>query len=543
MAKELLRLAVVGSVDDGKSTLIGRLLFERGLLHQDHIEQVKKASKQNGEELDFSLFTDGLKAEREQAITIDVAYRHLSTERREIVLADTPGHLQYTRNMATGASRADAAVVLVDARSGPQPQTRRHAYILKLLGVPHVAVAVNKMDAVDYSKDRFEQLRDELERYLGGFGFQSLEFFPVSARRGDNLLTPSPQMPWNRAGALGDYLDRVPLERGAKTAWRFPVQYVLRPDQNYRGFAGQLVSGTLQTGDEVVVLPSGQRSRVKAIDGIDGEQPFATAPESITVRLEHEVDVSRGDVLAPAEDRPRLTRELDAMVVWLNDRPLEVDRPLLVRHLTRAVPGKVTAIHGRIDLETLGELAATALGPNEIGRVTVSLSRPLPVDPYSRNRATGAFVLVDPLSNVTIAAGMVLPPRAGALEEAREVIRVSPAERQRRTGHAAAVVWVERERDADAVEAAAALERALFDRGLTVTLIEADANASLAVAEAGLVAVHAARGDTDQRRAQRAALSVGPAVLHEAGDPERIAQLLLHGINAPDRLVTARPPA
>ncbi|MFT3843239.1 MAG: GTP-binding protein [Myxococcaceae bacterium] len=527
MSKELLRLAVVGSVDDGKSTLIGRLLFERGLLHEDHIAQVKKASKQNGEEIDFSLFTDGLKAEREQAITIDVAYRHLSTQRREIVLADTPGHLQYTRNMATGASRADAAVVLVDARLGPQPQTRRHAYILKLLGVPHVAVAVNKMDAVGYSKERFEQLRDELQRYLGGFGFQSLEFFPVSARRGDNLLQPSEQMPWSRSGVLGEYLDRVPLERGAKTAWRFPVQYVLRPDQNYRAFAGQLVSGTISQGDEVVVLPSGQRTKVKAIDGIDGEQPHASAPESIALRLEHEVDVSRGDVLAPAADKPRLTRELDAMVVWLSDRPLEIDRPLLVRHLTRAVPGKVSAVNGRVDLETLAEHPAQSLGPNEIGRVTVLLSRPLPVDAYSSNRATGAFVLVDPLTNITIAAGMVLPPRAGALEQARDVARVTPFERQHRLGHAAAVVWVERPGDSDGLEAAAALERALFERGLSVTLIEADANASLAVAEAGLVAVHAARGDEAQRRLQRSALAAGPAVLIEAEDAERIARLLL----------------
>ena len=489
MSLELLCLAVVGSVDDGKSTLIGRLLFETGALFDDQIAAVKRASKQNGCELDFSLFTDGLKAEREQAITIDVAYRYFSTPKRKFIIVDTPGHVQYTRNMATGASRADAAVVLVDARYGLQQQTRRHAYLLRLLGIDRLAVAINKMDLVGFDRARFEAIRAEFERFAQPLQFARLDFFPISASGGDNVCAPSPHTAWSETGTILQYLERVPPGSGAgRGPLRFPVQMVLRPHLDYRGFAGQLVSGEVRPGDEVLVLPAGRRAKVKGIDTFEGEVPYACAPQSVTLRLDAEVDVSRGDVLVAIDSPPTVATRLDATLVWLSDVPLKLDHPYLVKHGTRTTPARITALCGRVDLETLDEVQASALSANDIGRVSVECSRPLCVDAYAQARATGAFIVIDPLTNATVAAGMVRSAERGATDFAAGV---TTDERFTRLGHRGAIVRV-LDRDA-----AVQLERRLFDAGV-VAAIASDPTAALALETAGLVAI-CPDGCTEQR--------------------------------------------
>ena len=335
--KELCRFVAVGSVDDGKSTLIGRLLYESKGLYEDQLHAVKRATRQRAadgepEEIDFSLFTDGLKAEREQGITIDVAYRYFSTEKRKFIIADTPGHVQYTRNMATGASTADVAIILIDARLGVLPQSRRHAYIAHLLGIRHLLVAVNKMDLVDYARPRFEELSAAFGAFASRLSFESVRFFPISAKRGDNVVTPSARTPWFDGGTLLSHLETVPLRRDRRAEpLRLPVQIVLRPHLDYRGFAGQLGSGTVRRGDEIVVLPSGKRARVRAIDTWEGEIEEAAAPMSIALRLDQEVDVSRGDLLAGVDDPPRIERRFEAMLVWLSERPFDPARALLSR--------------------------------------------------------------------------------------------------------------------------------------------------------------------------------------------------------------------
>jgi bifunctional enzyme CysN/CysC len=477
--KELLRLAVVGSVDDGKSTLIGRLLYETGALFDDQIASVKKASKQNGSDLDFSLFTDGLKAEREQAITIDVAYRYFSTSKRKFIIVDTPGHVQYTRNMATGASRADAAVVLVDARYGLQQQTRRHAYLLRLLGIDRLAVAINKMDLVQFEQGRFEQIKKDFIAFAAPLQFVRLDFFPISASGGDNVCEASKHTPWSEAGTILEYLERVPAGSGSASGpLRFPVQMVLRPHLDYRGFAGQLVSGTVKPGDEVVVLPAGRKTTVKAIDTHEGELAEAAAPQSVTLRLAEEVDVSRGDVLASVAEPPTIARELEATLVWLSDVPLQLSKPYLVKQGTRVTPAKIRALHGRVDLETLGEVSAQGLSANDIGRVSVECSRALVVDPYTKVRATGAFIVIDPLSNATVAAGMV----TSAVRTSGDAKAVSPDERFARLGHRGAVLRVE------SAEVAERLERQLFDAGI-VAAVAKSAELATALEAAGLVAL------------------------------------------------------
>ena len=476
---ELLRLAVVGSVDDGKSTLIGRLLFETGALFDDQIAAVKRASKQNGCDLDFSLFTDGLKAEREQAITIDVAYRYFSTDKRKFIIVDTPGHVQYTRNMATGASRADAAVVLVDARHGLQQQTRRHAYLLRLLGIDRLAVAINKMDLVGFDRARFDSIKRDFEAFAAPLSFGRVDFFPISASGGDNVCAPSAHTPWSEAGTILQYLERVPSGSGASgQPLRFPVQCVLRPHLDYRGFAGQLVAGELRPGDEVLVLPAGRKARVKAIDSYEGELPFASSPQSVAVRLGEEVDVSRGDVLVSVVEPATVARELEANLVWLADQPLQLGKPYLVKQGTRVTPAKVRALHGRVDLETLSEVAASTLSANDIGRVTVDCSRPLVVDAYTKVRATGAFIVIDPLSNATVAAGMV----TSAVRTSGEVGAVSPEERFARLGHKSAVVRVPSAQEAQRIE------RQLFDAGIVVALAPGE-EAAKTLEAAGLVAL------------------------------------------------------
>ena len=450
--KELLRFVTVGSVDDGKSTLIGRLLHDTAAVYDDQLAAVKRASARlaasadgDGEEIDFSLFTDGLRAEREQGITIDVAYRYFATARRKYILADTPGHVQYTRNMATGASTADVAIILLDARLGVLPQSRRHAYIASLLGIPNLVVAVNKMDLAAYDPAVFDRLSDEFGRFVARLSFARVTFLPISARRGDNVVARSARTPWYEGPTLLEHLESVPLSRDReREPLRLPVQYVLRPHLDYRAFAGQVASGAVHPGDEVVVLPSGRRTRVKAIDTWEGERDVAFAPMSVALRLTDEVDISRGDLIAHPGDAPRALDRLVADLVWMNDRPTDPGRGYLVKHTARTVPARVERVLSRTELEGLTQERAESLGLNDIGRVVLRLARPIFVDPYRAIRATGALIVIDALTNETVAAGMVVdeppPPEEGM--RPRFASRVSDGERAARLGHAGAVVWI-----------------------------------------------------------------------------------------------------
>jgi bifunctional enzyme CysN/CysC len=496
-AQELLRLVVVGSVDDGKSTLIGRLLYEANGLYDDHISQVRRATRQVGEEIDFSLFTDGLRAEREQGITIDVAYRSFATARRRFIVADTPGHVQYTRNMATGASTAEVAVILIDARLRVLPQSRRHAYLASLLGIRHLVVAINKMDLVDFDQATFEGIRSEFEPFVAQLGFSGVNYFPISAKAGDNVVARSAHTPWHATGSLLDFLETVPVGGSrAKAPLRFPVQYVLRPDLRYRGFAGQIASGAVSVGDEVCVLPSGKKSTIAGIDTFEGALQQAFAPMSVTLRLSDEVDVSRGDLIAHPTEAPRVVQQLDASIVWLNERPLEKGREYLVKHTSRVVPARLEHVHSRLDLETLRPVPAQTLALNDVGRVTLRCLRPLCVDAYADLRETGAFIVIDALTNNTVAAGMI--ERAGAHGDAERRVgsQISAEARAKRVGHPGALVWIEAD-----LERAYLLEAELFAAGVWVAVVVGSAEAAVACARGGLVCIcvgdYRLRGDLE----------------------------------------------
>jgi bifunctional enzyme CysN/CysC len=480
---DLLRFVVVGSVDDGKSTLIGRLLYEANGLCDDHISNVKRATKQAGEEIDFSLFTDGLKAEREQGITIDVAYRSFATPQRRFIVADTPGHVQYTRNMATGASTAEVAVILIDARLGVLPQSRRHAYLASMLGIRRLAVAVNKMDLVGFDRAVFDAIKNELGAFLKPLRFEGVHWFPISAKAGDNVVCSSARTPWHNCGSLLDFLSTVPArdERG-DGPFRFPVQLVLRPDLHYRGFAGQVASGSVAKGDEVVVLPSGRRTRVAGIDTFDGELERTTDKSSVTLRLADEVDVSRGDVIAHPSSAPAVLRTVEADVVWLTDRPLERTRPYLIKHGTRTVPAKLERVVSKLDLETLQSNAAESLGLNDVGRVRWQCLRPLCVDTYGGVRAMGALIVIDAVTNDTVAAGMI-DTVATEGDKPSVTSHVTAEQRAARLKQTGAVML------AETLEQAYALEAELFAKGYAAHVVDADPRAAAACAEGGLICV------------------------------------------------------
>ena len=407
---DLLRLATAGSVDDGKSTLIGRLLYDSKSILADQLDHVEEVSRRRGSDTpDLALLVDGLRAEREQGITIDVAYRHFATPRRRFILADTPGHVQYTRNMVTGASTAELALVLVDARNGVIEQTRRHAAIAALLGVRHIAVCVNKMDLVGYSEERFDAIVRDFCELASQVGLHDVTYLPVSALRGDNVVERSPKMPWYEGPALLEHLERVPVGGEAAGApARFPVQYVIwAAEREYRGYAGAIASGTLRVGDEVCVLPRGERSRVAAIDGPSGALDEASAPLSVTVRLEDDVDVARGDLIAPVAFAPEPTREIEATLCWLAEADGAPGSRYLLKHTTRTVRARLEAIEHRLDVTTLEHAPAEALKLNDIARVRIRAADPLAADDYADVRATGAFVLIDEATNDTVGAGMV----------------------------------------------------------------------------------------------------------------------------------------
>ncbi|CAG7620667.1 sulfate adenylyltransferase subunit CysN [Leucobacter soli] len=410
---DILRIATAGSVDDGKSTLIGRLLYDSKSIFTDQLEAVERTSVQRGDDYtDLALLTDGLRAEREQGITIDVAYRYFSTPRRKFIIADTPGHIQYTRNMVTGASTADLAIILVDARKGLLEQSRRHATIVSMLRVPHVVLAINKMDLVDWSEEVYEEIRREFVDFAARLDFTDVTVIPLSALKGDNVVARSEHMDWYQGASLMHHLENVYIASDRNLIdIRFPVQYVIRPQNgrgDYRGLAGQIIGGVLRPGDDVIVLPSGMPSTVKAIDTADGEVEAAYPPMSVVVRLDDEIDISRGDMISRPNNQPEAMQDIDAMICWMDSAPLTVGAKYAIKHTTRTARAMVKEIKYELDINTLSRtLAPTSLELNGIGRLTLRTTQPLLVDPYRRNRQTGSFILIDEATNRTVGAGFI----------------------------------------------------------------------------------------------------------------------------------------
>jgi bifunctional enzyme CysN/CysC len=487
---DLLRLSTAGSVDDGKSTLIGRLLYETGSVYSDHVAEAKRNTSSStvrdaGEEIDFSLLTDGLKAEREQGITIDVAYRYFSTARRKFIIADTPGHEQYTRNMATGASTANVALVLVDARNGVLTQSKRHAFIASLLGIKHVVVCVNKMDLVAWSQDIFQRIRDTFVEFATRLEVPDLQFIPLSALKGDNVVRRSTNTPWYHGPPLLEVLENVHIGSDRNLVdLRFPVQYVIRPEQNFRGYAGQVATGVLRRGDEILVLPSRKSSRVSRIVTFDGDREEAFAPQSVTIVLEDNVDVSRGDMLVHPHNQPQVAHRFEAMIVWTQEEPLAEGASYMLKHTTQTLRARVERIHYQVDVNTLSRrIENRALPLNGIGRVVLSTHRPLYFDPYRKSPATGSLILIDPVTNATAGAGMILDreptgalpgkPRAWHEEaDSEHVSAVTSDERAGRLGQRPATIWLTGLPACGSTEIAAAVERQLFDRGFHAHVLD-----------------------------------------------------------------------
>jgi bifunctional enzyme CysN/CysC len=412
---EMLRVATAGSVDDGKSTLIGRLLYDTKSIFTDQMEAVERTSQQRGDEYtNLALLTDGLRAEREQGITIDVAYRYFATPRRKFIVADTPGHTQYTRNMVTGASTANAALILVDARKGVLEQSRRHAFLTSLLRVPHLVLCVNKMDLVDYDEGVFNAIADEFRNFAAKLDIGDLTIIPMSALAGDNVVTRSASMPWYEGTSLLHHLEELHIASDRNLIdVRFPVQYVIRPFSgshlDYRGYAGQVAGGVLKPGDDVVVLPSGLTSRIAAIETKDGPVAEAYPPMSVTVRLEDEIDISRGDMICRPNNQPAVSQDVEAMVCWMHDEPMRPGGKYAIKHTTRSARAVVKELRYRLDVNTLHrDEQAQTLGLNEIGRLKLRVTAPLFTDPYRSNRTTGSFILIDEANNATVGAGMIL---------------------------------------------------------------------------------------------------------------------------------------
>ncbi len=485
--KDLLRLLTCGSVDDGKSTLIGRLLYDTHMIYEDQLAAIHKDSLAHGTtgtDFDPALLTDGLKAEREQGITIDVAYRYFSTDKRKFIIADTPGHEQYTRNMATGASHCNLAVVLIDARLGVITQTRRHSFIASLLGIKHVIVAVNKMDLVDWSEDVFDRIRADYNDAIARLGFVDIHFIPMSALHGDNVATPSTHMPWYTGPTFLHHLENINIATDRNLVdMRFPVQYVIRPDLNFRGFAGTVASGVLRRGGAVMCLPSQRTTRIKQIIAATGEVEEAFPPLAVTVTLEDEIDVSRGCMLVHPNNQPKEGTDWEAMLVWMHEDAAQPGRTYLVKHTTNTVPATLTEIRYQIDVNTMRKAnTAPALAMNEIGRVRLTLHRALAYDDYTRNPETGNFILIDRLSNATVAAGMILDrPAVKSAENiaaTRNIVReqplVSGAEREQRFGQRGATLWLTGLSGSGKSTIAKELEQALIAQGHFCYVLDGD---------------------------------------------------------------------
>jgi bifunctional enzyme CysN/CysC len=494
----LMRLATAGSVDDGKSTLIGRLLYDSKALFEDQLEQVAEASRRrHGDSgvVDLALLTDGLRAEREQGITIDVAYRYFATPKRTFIIADTPGHVLYTRNMVTGASTADLAIVLIDARNGVVQQSRRHAFISSLLRIPHLVVCVNKMDLVDYDETVFNAIVDEFGSFASKLEITDITFIPISALNGDNVVERSDNMPWYGGPPLLYHLEHVHIASDRNLIDpRFPVQWVVRPGDaqgerhDYRGYAGQVAGGVLRTGDDVVILPSGATSRIAAIDTFDGEIDEAFPPMSVTLRLEDDIDISRGDMIARPHNHPIVSRDLDAVVCWMNEKPLVPGTRYVLKHTTKTVRAVAGQLLHRIDVDTLHrDSSATELGLNEIGRVHLRTSAPITYDAYRRNRATGGFILIDEATNETLGAGMLLDPDEPVGEDAATAARqersanvvwerskLTREERFEALGHRGATVWMTGLPSSGKSTIAGALEHRLVRAGIPAYRLDGD---------------------------------------------------------------------
>lgn len=416
--KSLLRLLTAGSVDDGKSTLIGRLLFDSKKLYEDQLQALERDSKRVGNagagQIDYALLLDGLKAEREEGITIDVAYRYFSTNQRKFIIADTPGHEQYTRNMITGGSTANLAIILVDARTGVITQTRRHTFLVSLLGIKHIVLAVNKMDLVNFSEETFNEIRSEYLELTKHLGIEDVTCFPLSALEGDNVVERSERTPWYEGQSLLEFLETVPIDQDRNmTDFRYPVQYVLRPNLDFRGFSGKVASGVIHKGDEIVALPSMKRSHVKSIVTYEGELEEAFCPQCVTLTLEDEIDISRGEMLVKPDNLPHVGRNFETMLVWMDEEPMDRKKQFFLKHNTNTTRATLTQIMYKVDVNTMQHLEGTDFKLNEIGKVHITTAKTLFFDSYSKNKATGAFILIDPITNNTCAVGMI----CNALEE------------------------------------------------------------------------------------------------------------------------------
>jgi sulfate adenylyltransferase large subunit len=552
LAKDFLRFTTAGSVDDGKSTLIGRLLHDTKGVYEDQLASVKKSRiNRSSGPVDFSLLTDGLRAEREQGITIDVAYRYFATARRKFIIADTPGHEQYTRNMATGASTASLAVILVDATKGLLPQTRRHSYIAALLGIPNLLVAINKMDLVGYSEEVFLRLQGNFLAVAERLKIATAPCVPVSALEGDNIVDRSRNTPWYSGPTLLEHLETVPIPPlSSVDSLRFPVQYVIRPDSAFRGFAGQVAGGSVRPGDVVMALPSRQTTRVQSIVTFDGQLDTATLAQSVTLKLEDEIDLSRGDMLVSASLPPSISKHFSAAVVWLNEKPLQLNHVYIAKHTTRQVRATVPRIRHRVDVNALHEEPAQSLDMNGIALLELETSSPLFFDPYDQSRSTGSFILIDPLSNATVGAGMIRedlsPHRAnrGTQEIAPSQITdpetrgpaiagtaVTAEERFARHGHRPAIFVVP---DRDSLAEAA--ERALFDQGFAAILLDRSSVAAASLStvlrtlwSAGFVVL--LFGEQPTRETSQLLVTIAGEALFDFASVEHrtsIAQILSH---------------
>lgn len=485
--KDLLRLLTAGSVDDGKSTLIGRLLFDSKKLYDDHLAALERDSKRighAGEEIDYALLLDGLKAEREQGITIDVAYRYFSTNKRKFIIADTPGHEQYTRNMVTGASTANLAIILVDARKGIITQTKRHTFLVSLLGIKHIVLAVNKMDLMEYSKKVFDDICHDYREFITQLDLPEITFIPLSALKGENVVNISDKMPWYHGKAVLEHLETVHIASDRNLQdFRFPVQFVLRPSIDFRGFSGKISAGIIRKGDEVMAMPSRKTSKVKSIVTYDGELEYAHAPQSVTLTLEDEIDISRGEMIVHPDSHPKVEQHFEAMMVWMDEKAMNSNTQFYIKHNTNNTKARIDKINYLVDVNTLEQYHKSHFELNEIGRAVITTVKPLYFDAYKKNRETGAFILIDPLTHNTAAVGMIidkvggksLPFRISELEKNMIVSGqslVSQTEYEGRYGQKGATIWITGLHGAGKNQLAYTLEKKLFDRGAVVVLLD-----------------------------------------------------------------------
>jgi len=485
--KDLLRLLTAGSVDDGKSTLIGRLLFDSKKLYEDQLEALKRDSERvghAGEEIDYALLLDGLKAEREQGITIDVAYRYFSTAKRKFIIADTPGHEQYTRNMVTGASTANLAIVLIDARKGVITQTKRHTFLISLLGIKHVAIAINKMDLVEYSQEVYDKICQNYRDFVTQLDVLDIRFFPLSALKGENVVDVSDKMPWYHGKSLLEYLETVHVSSDRNFQdLRYPVQYVSRPSINFRGFATTVASGIIRKNDEIMVLPSRKTSRVESIITYDDEPEFAFPPQAVTITLEDEIDISRGDMIVHPFNLPKVDRHIEAFVVWMDEKPMDANEHFFIKHTTNTTKAHIDSIVYKVDVNTLEKSKTDHLKLNEIGKVVLTTTKPLFFDPYKKNRSTGSFILIDPITHNTCGVGMIIDRFFGkelnlqiTNPEREKIVKgeslIKRSEREKRFNQVGSTIWITGLHGSGKNELAYSLERQLFDLGATVVLLD-----------------------------------------------------------------------